>query len=222
MQRIIATIACPGAGKSTYANKICEKDPYNWTVHTFDDWRAALWPPHRRIYYDVRASDRGPNAQKLLHSIHYHSIIASLNNGFNVVAADTHRIESYADSLGDISNMFDIDIEWKFFDVPFSVLYVRNLARAKNQGHKLPDDKLKEFYDAVNSPDAWFRNRPINLEVIPYTPPQDLNDFYSLNDWFVGVVPRSLALEIKINTVCIDRGFDPDVVAEYLVSKGLL
>jgi predicted kinase len=227
----VATIGVPGCGKSTYAESF---DSTEWVVATFDNWRESLWPPDRRVYYKVRESVKGPDAQKLLHSVHYHAIEEALYNGFNVVVADTPKGESYAKTLMTIAEKHNIEIEWKFFDVPLYVLNVRNIARDTKPGHRVPDKILNDFHTGLNSDDSWWRSLS-NVEIFKYEPqPTTLYDRSIVNEtfvarpklkeWLIGDVDndKNLALDLTVKWVCERYRLPADNAAEVLKEMGLL
>lgn len=158
-QRVVGLIGCPGSGKTTYARRF---EPCDGWVHlTLDDFRQALWPPHRQIYWQVRQGCHDENARQVLHRVKEAALETALAERFNVVMADTHLSpEVFAQELAIVAR-FGITIEWKLFDVPWEVLALRNAARARSDpAHCQPEAILRLTYDLLNAKDAWWRSLP--------------------------------------------------------------
>ncbi|MBP27830.1 AAA family ATPase [Methylobacterium sp.] len=165
-QRVVGLIGCPGSGKTTYARRY---DPLDGWVHlTLDDIRQALWPPHRQIYWRVRAEGYDDEARQVLHRVKEAALEAALGAGFNVVMADTHLTQAVFARELEIVARYGIMIEWKLFDVPWDELTKRNKARAlSDPAHRQPEHVLRLTYEAMRAPDAWWRMLPPQqLEVI--------------------------------------------------------
>lgn len=164
MPRIIATIGAPRSGKSSLALKF---DPNYFVTCTFDDFRETLFPPHRRIYWKVREGPNGDKAQALLHDVKYSAVNFALDRGFNVLVPDTHVESKYADPLKHVASLHGVTIEWLVLEVPWEVLEHRNRMSDESQGHKVPDEVLKSFYDKLWAEDAWWRSEP-NVKILPW------------------------------------------------------
>lgn len=153
--RVVATIGCPGSGKSTMS---LSYDPSEWLVLTLDDWRSALWPPHRRVYWEVRGTKKGPQAQRVLHDVQTYAIRSGLRNGWNLFLADTHvNPKAFYEYVAEVRKA-NVLIEWKFLDVPKDVILERNQTRPVDQ--RLPDDILERIYNDLWKEDAWWRQIP--------------------------------------------------------------
>lgn len=165
-QRVVGLIGCPGSGKTTYARRY---DPLDGWVHlTLADLRQALWPPDRQVYWQVRKGSHDEGARLVLHSVKEAALEAALAAGFNVVLADTHLTKAVFARELEIVSRYKIIIEWKFFDVPWDVLHVRNEERgAIDPAHRQPENVLRLAYDAMRASDAWWRALPLEqIEII--------------------------------------------------------
>lgn len=155
-QRVVAFIGVPGSGKSTEARRYRPQD--GWVHLTLDDFRQAIWPPHRRVYWEVREGYLDHAAQSLLHAVQQEALRTALVEGFNVVLPDTHlRLSAFEKELRIIAD-FGIEIEWKLFDIPWPVLFERNKTRPEE--HRLPATVLLDSFKAMWAPDAWWRALP--------------------------------------------------------------
>lgn len=163
-QKVVATIGAPGSGKSTLSHTL---DPNEWLVLTLDDWRAALWPPHRRVYWDVRAGPRDKQAQSVLHDVQIAAIESGLSNGWNLFLADTHvNPKAFLQYVRTI-RWFGIQIKWKFFDIPKEVILERNKTRPPE--HRLPEEVLERIHTDLWKEDAWWRQIPSDqIEIIKW------------------------------------------------------
>ncbi|MEZ0249609.1 MAG: AAA family ATPase [Methylobacteriaceae bacterium] len=159
-QRVVGLIGCPGAGKTTYARR--RFDPLDGWVHlTLDDFRQALWPPDRQVYWQVRHGVWDRQAHHLLHAVKVAALDTALAQGFSVVMADTHLTRAVFEDELDVVERYGLAVEWKVFDAPWEVLLARNAARgAADPSHVQPEDVLRFTYDAFRSPDAWWRTLP--------------------------------------------------------------
>lgn len=169
-QEVHGLIGCPGSGKSTLANTY---DPTKWVVCTFDDLRQAMWPPHRRTYWEVRKTESGSAAQKVLHHVHSALIISALENGFSVLSADTNIGEKYAVDIMNMAGMFGITVKWKVLDVPLHVLQKRNSERCE-KSMRVPESVLTEKYEKLWDNNAWWRSQ--DVEIIKYHPTEISED----------------------------------------------
>lgn len=158
-QRVVGLIGCPDAGKTTYARRF---DPLEGWVHlTLDDFRQALWPPDRQVYWAVRGGGRDGQARRLLHGVKVAALDTALAQVFSVVMADTHLTRAVFEEELDVVARHGLSIEWKLFDVPWEVLQARNEARgAVDPSHRQPEAVLRFAYDAFTAPDAWWRSLP--------------------------------------------------------------
>ena len=154
-QRVVATIGCPGSGKSTLS---LENDPKEWITLTLDDFRTAMWPPHRGVYWDIRATERGSDAQRLLHQTYIHALKTSLLSGWNIFLADTHvKPEAFVDTVRNVQALGK-RVSWKLFETPVDIILERNKTRQSD--HRLPDDILKAIYETMWDENAWWRSIP--------------------------------------------------------------
>jgi predicted kinase len=161
-QEVVATIGCPGSGKSTASLKL---DPEKWITLTLDDFRTALWPPHRRVYWDVRAGDRGPQAQATLRNLYTNSICAGLDNGWNLFLADTHIKPSAFMHNVDVIRSYGLVVKWKLFRTPYEIIMERNKTRPID--HRLPENVLEDLYKEMWREDAWWKSIPKDqIEVV--------------------------------------------------------
>lgn len=162
-QEVVGLIGCPGSGKTTLANTY---NPLEWVICTFDDLRAAMWPPHCRTYWDVRKSDKGDAAQRILHRVQNSVITSALENGFNVLSADTNVNERDANVIKELAAIFGIEVSWKLLEVPLHILQQRNNERDAGS-KRVPDDILEDRFNKLWDNDAWWRSEP-NVEIITY------------------------------------------------------
>ncbi|MCJ2127299.1 AAA family ATPase [Methylobacterium sp. E-045] len=166
-QRVVGLIGCPGAGKTTFARRF---DPLDGWVHlTLDDLRQSLWPPDRRVYWQIRQGSQEDGAGEVLHRVKEAALEAALANGFSVVMADTHLARPVFERELTIVARHGLTVEWKVFDVPWDVLKARNAERGRvDPSHRQPEEVLRFAYDAFGSPDAWWRGLPPEqVEILP-------------------------------------------------------
>ncbi|MCJ2049293.1 AAA family ATPase [Methylobacterium sp. J-070] len=158
-QRVVGLIGCPGSDKTTYARRF---DPLDGWVHlTLDDLQQAIWPPDRQVYWQVRKGSLDEGARRVLHSVKEAALEAALAASYNEVLADTHLIKAVFARELKIMSRYGITIEWKLFNVPWDVLYVRNEERnAVAPAHRQPEYVLRLAYDAMCASDAWWRTLP--------------------------------------------------------------
>lgn len=168
-QRVVAFIGVPGSGKSTLAQSFDPKA--GWITITLDDLRQAIWPPHRRIYWDVRGAgnvELDHSAQRLLHAVNQSALNTALYEGFSVVLPDTHiRVSAFRRDLEIVAD-HGINIEWKLFKVPLEELIARNVKRGQTDpSHQVPNNVLLEAYQDLWSDEAWWRQLPSDqVEII--------------------------------------------------------
>jgi len=153
MQKVIGTIGCPGSGKSTLSLTL---NPLEWVTITLDDWRQALFPPHRRTYWDVRAKGKDKEAQALLHHVQQSAVVGALDLGWNVFLADTHIVKPDFQEELEIIEHFGIEIHWVVLSVPQGVLVKRNNMRDK-VSMQVPESILIQRYNEMWAEDAWWR-----------------------------------------------------------------
>ena len=161
-QQVVATIGCPGSGKSTLS---LSNDPAEWVTLTLDDFRTAMWPPHRRVYWDVRKSERGRSAQRVLRQTYMHSMKTTIMEGWNLFLADTHITPSAFVENIKLVQSSGKRISWRLFQTPKSTILERNKIRPED--HRLPDDVLEDLYEKMWDENAWWRSIPMHqIEII--------------------------------------------------------
>jgi predicted kinase len=163
---VVGLIGCPGAGKTTYARRY---DPLQGWVHlTLDDLRQALWPPDRRVYWQVRRTGWDEEARRLLHGVKVAALDGALAAGFSVVMADTHLTRAVFEDALHVIERHGLAVEWKVFEVSWEMLVARNAERGGlDPSHRQPEAVLRLTYDAFHAPDAWWRSLPPDqVEVI--------------------------------------------------------
>ncbi|KQP69954.1 hypothetical protein ASF41_19960 [Methylobacterium sp. Leaf111] len=158
-RRVVGLIGCPGSGKTTYARRF---DPLDGWVHlTLDDFRQALWPPDRQVYWQLRQGSHDDAARDVLHRVKEAALEAALAHGFSVVLADTHLTRPVFERELGIVARHGLVVAWKVFDVPWEVLTARNEERGRiDPSHRQPEAVLRFTYEAFRAPDAWWRTLP--------------------------------------------------------------
>ncbi|ACK86402.1 AAA family ATPase [Methylorubrum extorquens] len=166
-QRVVGLIGCPASGKSTMAASFLPSA--GWTHLTLDDLRQALWPPHRQVYWQIRATGYDLAAQQVLHRLKEAALDLALAQGFSVVMADTHLTKPVFARELEIIARHGITVEWKLLDVPWDELVRRNRQRGLiDPAHRVTDEILAATYQALHAEDAWWRSLPSEqIEIIP-------------------------------------------------------
>lgn len=163
-QEVHGFIGCPGSGKTTLANTY---DPKEWVICTLDDLRQTMWPPHRGKYWELRDTDKGAAAQRVLHSARNNIMTSALENGFSFLSPDVNVIEKNALDIINLAAIFDITVRWFVLDVPLHILQQRNAERCL-ETLRVPSDYLIKRYEEMWDTNAWWRSH--DVEIIKHHP----------------------------------------------------
>lgn len=160
--KIIVTVGCSGAGKSTWSNKKWKEDPLNTIVVGRDKIRELLFG-----YTETTVSEyyRNPNNSKLEKQVTVFEdtlIHDGLNMGKTVIVDATHLKKAYLERF----KFFNVPVEFVVFKEPLEILLQRNLNRVR----QVPEDVIKKQYNQLSNlviPENFTPIKFENLETKP-------------------------------------------------------
>lgn len=120
MPKVVITVGISGSGKSTWAHGFVRDNP-DWTIVCRDDIRLMHGLKH------------GEN-ENLVTRVHRNLIEVSLEDGLNVIVADTNINEGFRNKLVKFAHEHGADVEIKVFDINLDVAIVRDSQRAASVG----------------------------------------------------------------------------------------
>jgi predicted kinase len=148
-QRVILTVGCPGAGKTTFAR---ESYP-DWVVLSLDDFRSSLFRD-KQVYHEQCVTK--PRMRALLNDAYEDTLRTTLGYGFNAILANMHIYPNSFASTMTLLKRFDIAPEVYVFHVPLDELLRRNLSRPISD--RVPEEFLRKAFADMCSPDVWWRS----------------------------------------------------------------
>lgn len=155
-QRVIMTVGCPGAGKTTFA---ANRHP-DWVVLSLDDFRTALFRD-KQIYHDMSATN--PRMRALLNDAYEDSLRTALGYGFNAILANMHVYPASFTSTMALMKRFGIRPELQVFLVPLDELLRRNATRPTSD--RVPDEFLRKAFEDMTAPDALWQSSPYKVNL---------------------------------------------------------
>lgn len=148
-QRVIMTVGCPGAGKTTFAQKSLP----DWLVLSLDDFRTSLFRD-KQFYHEQLAQNMRMRA--LLNDAYEDTLRTAMGYGFNAILANMHVYPNSFASTMALLKRFDVVPELRVFLVPLKELWRRNECRPLSD--RVPEDFLRKSFDDLQSMNAWWRS----------------------------------------------------------------
>lgn len=144
MSKIIITVGCPGAGKSTWAANL----PTGTLRLERDMFRELLWGS-RQSYH----ADQMEHKNRVIVS----AMVAAARAwpmDRPIALTDTGIHWSAVAPFAPLRSEPEIVV----FDVPLDVLIERN--KTRDEAHRVPEQVIRDFHTAMHAPDAWWRQYP--------------------------------------------------------------
>ena len=129
-QRVLILKGLPASGKSTYAKELIQKEPGVWKRINKDDLRAM-----------IDAGKWSKDNEEFVLKMRDQMMTAALEGGFSVIIDDTNLSPKHEKRIKDVRSWMpayrDIEVEVKFFDVPWRDCVDRDASRPNPVGKKV-------------------------------------------------------------------------------------
>lgn len=145
MKKIILTVGCPGAGKSTWANQFV-KENSNFYILSRDDFRESLFGLEYRDEYKFSKARENAVTQAQFASA---GALISMQSSRGIIIADTNINNTTVQKWEKFAENNDCQIVFKHFHISWHELNKRN----KQRGRKaVPVNILRDMYKRYENP----------------------------------------------------------------------
>lgn len=137
--KLIVTIGVPASGKTTWAEKYCEKG--NVVNVNRDDTRQALFGPFKWGEYDFVK-----NKEELVTKTNKDKILIALKQGKDVVVSDTNLYPERRAEFRAIAEQFGAEYIEQLFHINYETALARDNAREMSVGAKVLTNMLQVYH----------------------------------------------------------------------------
>ncbi|AGN30140.1 PseT polynucleotide 5'-kinase and 3'-phosphatase [Vibrio phage nt-1] len=137
--KLIVTVGVPASGKTTWAEKYCEKN--NAVNVNRDDTRQELFGPFKWGEYKFEKKN-----EELVTKVNKDKALMSLRFGMDVVISDTNLVPGRREEWRNIAKELGAEYEERLFHISFDEAFARDKAREMSVGGKVLTTMFQNYH----------------------------------------------------------------------------